>query len=87
MTTKLIERYVIMEEDVVIETVDDMRILHNPKLKVFDRKFNEVIAVLSNGDKDETFIMARSVIDAINNYPEDDVGSTSDDNLEDIIDG
>lgn len=70
MTIKLIARYIITDEnDNIIENIDD---IYNPKLKVYDRKYKDVIAVLSNKDKEETFIMATAVIDALNNIPEED---------------
>lgn len=70
MTIKLIARYIITDEnDNIIENIDD---IYNPKLKVYDRKHKDVIAVLSNKDKEETFIMATAVIDALNNIPEEE---------------
>lgn len=89
--TKLIQRYVIVDkDDVVVESVDDMRYVKNPKLKVIDRKFKDcVIAVLANGDKDETFAMAQAVVDVMDNYPEDDTvivdGDVSGDDT--VVDG
>lgn len=83
MTTKLIERYIITDENNnIIENVND---ISKPKLKVYDRKYNEkVIAVLSNDDKDETFIMATAVVEALNNIPDE---TTITDAVDDSSDG
>lgn len=91
--TKLIRRYVIVDkDDRIVTSVDDMRYVKNPKLKVIDREFNDwVIAVLAGGDKDETFAMAQAVVDVMDNYPEDDTvivdGDQDNDNVNEDMAG